>query len=121
MDVDSIRRHCLSFPHTMETLQWGEVLCFKVEGKIFATLNLDLEAETRLAFKCDPEHFAELLENEGVRPAPYLGRYKWIALEWLDALPERQIADLIGRSYDMVFAKAKPRKQHSRSNPRRMN
>jgi predicted DNA-binding protein (MmcQ/YjbR family) len=115
MDVDAIRRHCLSFPATSEKLQWGEVLCFKVGQKMFATLNLDLLATTRLAFKCSPEEFSELLEHEGARPAPYVGRYHWIALESLEALPEGEIERLIERSYQIVLSKAKPAKRSRRT------
>jgi Protein of unknown function (DUF419). len=35
----------------------------------------------RLIFKGDSEEFLELIENEGVVPAPYVGRYKWVMLE----------------------------------------
>ena len=41
MSVESIRQFCLSFPQATEKLQWGDVLCFKVGGKIFALLNLN--------------------------------------------------------------------------------
>ncbi|PYY07531.1 MAG: hypothetical protein DMG69_18920 [Acidobacteria bacterium] len=107
MDVDSIRRYCLSFPHTKEKLQWGETLCFKVGEKIFTLLSLDVGSETRLSLKCAPERFAELIELEGVRPAPYVGRYHWVALEQLDSLPDQQIRELIAASYEVVAAKAK--------------
>jgi predicted DNA-binding protein (MmcQ/YjbR family) len=107
MDVDSIRHYCLSFPHTKEKLQWGETLCFKVGDKIFTLLNLDVASETRLSLKCTPERFAELIEVEGVRPAPYVGRYHWVALEQLDSLRDREIEELIGASYAMVAGKAK--------------
>jgi predicted DNA-binding protein (MmcQ/YjbR family) len=39
-DVDWIRKLCLSFPDAAENLQWGETLCFKVRGKLFATVHL---------------------------------------------------------------------------------
>jgi predicted DNA-binding protein (MmcQ/YjbR family) len=107
MEVDTIRRLCLSLPNSKEKLQWGETLCFKAGDKIFATLNLDLRSKARLAFKCTPEQFTDLLECDGVIPAPYVGRYGWIALEQLDALPDRQIADLIQHSYEMVSGKSK--------------
>ena len=41
MDVDSVRAYCLSFPETTEKLQWGDALCFKVRGKMFAVMGLD--------------------------------------------------------------------------------
>ena len=40
MSVESIRRFCLSFSHATENPQWGDDLCFKVGGKIFALLSL---------------------------------------------------------------------------------
>jgi predicted DNA-binding protein (MmcQ/YjbR family) len=58
-------------------------------------------------FKCEPEKFAELVEHEDIIPAPYLGRYKWVALERLDVLPWRDTTDLITESYEMVAAKAR--------------
>ncbi len=107
MDVESIRQYCLSLPNTKEKLQWGETLCFKVQEKIFALLSLGLDSETRLIFKCSPEGLSELLEYEGVRRAPYVGRYNWAALERLDCLPDQQIRDLLGCSYAMIAAKNK--------------
>ena len=110
MDVDSIRAYCLSFPHATENLQWGDALCFKVGAKMFAVLGLD---RVRLTFKCAPETFAELIERPDIRPSPYLGRYKWVMLDRLDALRSDELRDLIRQSYEMVAAKApkaKPRK-----------
>ena len=104
MSVESIRRFCLSFPHANENLQWGDDLCFKVGGKIFALLSLS-SVPQRLMFKCTPETFAELVEREDIVPAPYVGRYKWVSLERLDVLPWSEVKDLIGESYQMVAAK----------------
>jgi len=114
MDVESIRRYCLSFPHAKENLQWDDDLCFKVKGKIFMMLNLD-SVPQRLCFKATPEKFAELTENEDIVRAPYVGRYKWVMLERLDVLPEAELEDLIRQSYEMVAAKL-PRTAH-RSKP----
>lgn len=106
MNVESIRSFCLSFSLATENLQWGDVLCFKVGGKIFALLSLSA-VPPRLMFKSTPERFAELVEQEDIIPAPYLGRYKWVSLERLDAMPGIEIKDLIEQSYQMVAAKAK--------------
>lgn len=108
MNADSIRKYCLSFPHVTENLQWGDDLCFKVAGKIFAILGLD-SVPQRMCFKCSPEKFAELCELEDIRPAPYVGRYKWVMLDRLDALREEELKDSIRQSYEMVASKAKLR------------
>jgi predicted DNA-binding protein (MmcQ/YjbR family) len=107
MSVDSIREFCLSFPKATEKLQWGDDLCFKIGGKIFAMLGLD---NPRLCFKCTPEVFAELIEREDVRPAPYVGRYKWVMLDRLDAVGWEELRELIGQSYEMVAAKVPKRR-----------
>ena len=87
-------------------MQWGETLCFKVVGKIFAMLSLD-SVPPSLCFKCTPEKFVELVELEGIRPAPYVGRYKWILLERLDVLGDEELEGLIRQSYEMVATKGK--------------
>jgi len=107
MNFDALRALCLSFPDAAENLQWEDELCFKVRGKIFAMISLG-SVPRRLIFKCDPEEFFELIENEGVGPAPYVGRYKWVMLESLDVLPGSEIDRCIRKSDAMVAAKAKP-------------
>jgi len=106
VQIESIRKYCLSFPQARENLQWGAELCFKVGGKIFAILSLD-SVPQRLCFKCTPQRFEELLEREHIQPAPYLGRYKWVMLERLNALPPTEARELIGESYAMIAAKVR--------------
>lgn len=103
MNVDSIRAYCLSFPEVTEKLQWGDALCFKVRAKMFAVLALD---QVRLTFKCTGEKFAELIEREDIAPAPYVGRYKWVILNRLNALGDHELSDLLRQSYEMVAANA---------------
>ena len=114
MDVDSIRAFCLAFPSATEKLQWGDDLCFKIGGKIFAILGLD---NPRLCFKCIPDRFAELIERQDIHPAPYVGRYKWVMLDRLDAVDRPELEDLIRQSYEMVAAKAPKGLARSRPTP----
>jgi predicted DNA-binding protein (MmcQ/YjbR family) len=106
MDATAIRKYCLSFPQATENLQWDDELCFKVGGKIFVMLGLD-SLPQRMCLKCTPENFAELCELEDVRPAPYVGRYQWVMLDRLDAVPDEELQQLIRQSYQMVRSKAK--------------
>jgi predicted DNA-binding protein (MmcQ/YjbR family) len=112
MNVDEIRAYCLAFPGATEKLQWGDALCFKVRTKMFAVLGLD---QVRLTFKCTPDAFADLIEREDIRPAPYVGRYKWVMLDRLDALRADELQDSIRQSYDMVAANAPKSKTIRRS------
>lgn len=114
MNVDDLREYCLSFPDATENLQWGDDLCFKIRGKIFAIASLD---NPRMCFKCAPEIFAELIEREDIHPAPYVGRYKWVMVDRLDALHSDEMRDLIRQSYAMVAAKA-PKARSKKPQPR---
>ncbi|MGB7151227.1 MAG: MmcQ/YjbR family DNA-binding protein, partial [Terriglobales bacterium] len=60
----------------------------------------------RLTLKCAPDTFHELLEVEGISPAPYVGRYKWVMLANPNVLPANELESLIRQSYDLVAAKA---------------
>lgn len=112
MNVDAIRKYCLAFPHATEKLQWDDALCFKIRDKLFAVVGLD---NPRLTFKCTPENFAELTDREDIRPSPYLGRYKWVMLDRLDALGDSELKDFIRQSYEMVEANAPKPKAGRRS------
>jgi len=105
MNVEDIRAYCLAFPQATENMQWGDDLCFKIQGKIFVTLALTAVPQ-KLCFKCTPEIFAELVERANIRPAPYVGRYKWVILDQLDALSPQELREFIRESYEMVAAKA---------------
>lgn len=103
MDIDSVRNHCLSLPHATEDIQWGNDLLFRISGKIFA--GMSLEPPHSLSFKCTPEKFDELIEIDGIIPAPYMARNKWVMLERLDAIADAEIKRLINQSYELVFAR----------------
>jgi predicted DNA-binding protein (MmcQ/YjbR family) len=112
MDIDWLRKLCLSLPGATEQIQWRDDLLFKVGGKVFAITPLE-PARLWLCIKADPEEFADLIERPGIIPAPYLARAKWIAVESKDALSPPEVERLIGKSYELVSAKL-PRKVRER-------
>jgi predicted DNA-binding protein (MmcQ/YjbR family) len=115
-DVDAIRKFCLSFPDVTEDMPWGDDLCFKVRGKIFVGLVLSDGRFPRITLKSSPEIFHELLETEGITPAPYVGRYKWIQIASSNLLPATELESLIRQSYELVVAKApKPNKARNKA------
>jgi predicted DNA-binding protein (MmcQ/YjbR family) len=108
MNADWVRRCCNAFPHTTESVQWGDALVFKIGGKMYAVASLE-PGETWLSFKCSPEDFADLTERPGVIPAPYLARAQWVALETEDALTVAEVRRCLRQAYDLILAKL-PRK-----------
>jgi len=104
MNIEELREICLSFPHVTEDIKWGKDLCFSIGGKMFCATGMD-KADASISFKCTPEKFAELVEREGIVPAPYVARYHWVAVEDSTALEEEEFEDLISKSYLLVFEK----------------
>jgi len=105
MDLEAIRKYCLSLPHVTERVQWGNDLLFCIGEKMFAVAGLDAKYPTKLSFKCTPEKFAELVEQEGIVPAPYVARYHWVALEDLNALPQKELKELLKTARQLVHNK----------------
>ena len=130
--IDWVRAFCLSLPHATEDVQWEHDLLFRIAGKMFCVANLEPGlSPTKIAFKCTPEKFAELVEIEGIIPAPYMARNHWVALLEMDALRQPEIKELIECSYRLVREKlpkkiqaglrimpsAKPAAKHARAKP----
>jgi len=87
-----------------EHIQWGEHLVFKVGGKCFAIANLGPEGNA-ISFKCSPEEFAELTEQDGMIPAPSLARAYWVALASFEELRVRELEERLVLAHQHVFEK----------------
>jgi predicted DNA-binding protein (MmcQ/YjbR family) len=104
--VDWVRAFCLSHPHATEDVQWEHNLLFRVAGKMFCIANLEPGiSPTKIAFKCTPEKFAELVEIEGIIPAPYMARNHWVAMIEMNALRQPEVKELIQSSYQLILEK----------------
>lgn len=104
MNIDLLRAYCLSLPQAAEKIQWENDLLFTIGGKIFAVTPLE-PAPFVLTLKPDPEHRLELLEIEGVEPAPYLARAGWVSVRTWDVFRDSEWRDLAAESYRMIVSK----------------
>lgn len=120
MNIDQLRKLCLSFPGATEQVQWEDHLLFKVGGKMFAITSLE-PAPVWLSLKASPENFAEFTERPGVIPAPYLARAKWIALETPDTLALPELTQLLSESYELVLAKLPQKLRQAASTGKSVN
>ncbi len=114
MDTERIRAFLLKLPHVVETVQWGDNLVFWVSdkaigGKMFTLVNLDVGGKGVVSFSAGPEHYAELVEIDGLFPAPYMARIWWVAAERWDVLRPQQWEQELRAAYDITFAKLPPR------------
>jgi predicted DNA-binding protein (MmcQ/YjbR family) len=111
MDAERAREFLRKLPLVEETMNWGNNLVFwvgdkAVGGKMFALINLDFDAHRRvMSFSAGPERFHELVENDGVIPAPYMARLHWVALERWNAIPHKELETLLRTARDLTYNK----------------
>lgn len=100
MDIEWLRKFCLSLPATSEDIKWGNDLCFLVAGKMFCVAGLD--QPQKIAFKVPDEEFDEQSTASGFIPAPYMARAKWVMSETPDKLSKKQWEKFIRQSHTLV-------------------
>ena len=110
MDAERARAYLLHLPHVVETMQWGANLVFWVGdkalgGKMFAVINLDVDHNGVLSFPAGQERYAELLEIDGVLPAPYLARAHWVALRDWQVFRTAELEQHLKAGHALIHAK----------------
>jgi predicted DNA-binding protein (MmcQ/YjbR family) len=114
MDAERIRAFLLKLPHVVETMQWGDNLVFwvgdkAIGGKMFALVNLDADGKAVISYAAGPERYAELLEIEGLYPAPYMARIYWVAArDWSVFRPAEWEFELRA-AHEITYNKLPPR------------
>ena len=108
MTIDSLRKFCMAMSHVTEDIKWGDDLVFSVAKKMFVVTWM--QPPYRTSFKCTPEEFAELVEQDGIVPAAYMARNHWVTVEEMaGTLDDAEMKRRIARSYELVKMKL-PRK-----------
>jgi predicted DNA-binding protein (MmcQ/YjbR family) len=118
MDAERLRTYLLTLPHVVETMQWGANLVFwtgdkAIGGKMFSLINLDDPGPERhrvvhhalLSYSAGPQRYPELLEIEGILPAPYMARGHWVAVERWDVFTATEWQRELRAAYDITLAK----------------
>jgi predicted DNA-binding protein (MmcQ/YjbR family) len=110
MDAERMRGFLLGLPHVVETVQWGDNLVFwvgdkAVGGKMFAVVDIEGGGHGVVSFAAGTERFAELVEREGLFPAPYLARIFWVAAEQWSALRNAEWDEELRGAYELTLAK----------------
>lgn len=122
MNVESLRKFLLSLPHVEETMQWGDNLVFwvgdkAIGGKMFALANLSRDSNGVLSFAAGPERYHDLLETEGVFPAPYMARIFWVAIERYDVYSSRELEQLLRAAHQLTLDKLPKRTREALAMP----
>jgi predicted DNA-binding protein (MmcQ/YjbR family) len=108
--MDDLQAICKALPNVTEDLKWEKDYCFCVGGKMFLITCPD-EVPVPATFKVSPEVLDELLEREGFRPAPYLAKHHWVAIDNINRLGRQEWKQFIEQSYQLVAAKLPKKKR----------
>ncbi|MFY9232941.1 MAG: MmcQ/YjbR family DNA-binding protein [Fimbriimonadaceae bacterium] len=111
MTTDEICEFCRALPHVTEDVKWDDDLVFSIGGKMFCVAALRGEDFAGFGFKASPENFANLLDREGIIPAPYLARAQWVYVEKADALTLEEAKSLLSEARNIVISKMTKRAQ----------
>ncbi|MFY9747680.1 MAG: MmcQ/YjbR family DNA-binding protein [Acidobacteriaceae bacterium] len=114
MDAETLRAFLLALPDVCETMQWGDNLVYwagdkAIGGKMFALVSLEPDHGAVMSFAAGQERFSELVEIEGVFPAPYLARANWVAVERWNTLPAAELKQLLRYARELVYEKLPPK------------
>ncbi len=105
MNIEIIREHCIAKPDVTESFPFDDdTLVFKVNGKIFAMVNLN--GGIQLNLKCDPELAIELREKyQAVQPGYHMNKRHWNTVNIDGSIPDKLILEWIDHSYELVNSK----------------
>lgn len=103
MTLETLRSFCLSLPGATEEVKWDSDLSFCVGGKMFCVTSVDVESGA--SFKVKEELYRELTQREGIIPAPYLARHKWVYVLDFNWLTDAEWESFIRDSYELVKEK----------------
>lgn len=103
MTFEEFHDFALSLPGATEMVQWGSDLLFKVGDKVFIFSGFN--PPYSIGVKVSDAEFEELIEKEGCKIAPYVGRYKWVSIDRLDRFSDMELKRLIRQSYSIVRSK----------------
>jgi predicted DNA-binding protein (MmcQ/YjbR family) len=114
MDAERIRAFLLTLPHVVETMQWGANLVFwvgdkAIGGKMFALVNLDGDGKAIISYAAGPERYTELLEIDGILPAPYMARIYWVAVERWSVFRTPEWEQQLHSAHALTLAKLPPK------------
>jgi predicted DNA-binding protein (MmcQ/YjbR family) len=116
MNVDLAREYLLSLPDVVETHQWGDNLVFwvgdkAIGGKMFAVFDLSANSKSVASFAAGPERSAELLELDGLLPAPYFARIFWVGAAYWSALRDTEWREHLAAAHERTCEKLPPKVQ----------
>jgi len=112
MNAERARKFLLGLPYVVETAQWGGLVFWvgdkAIGGKMFVMLNLEA-GELPISYSAGEERMAELVERNGILPAPYLARTFWVAAERWDVFRTAEWESELEAAHTLTYRKLPPK------------
>jgi predicted DNA-binding protein (MmcQ/YjbR family) len=106
MNRNEFDAYCKALPATANVVQWGNASVWKVGGKIFAICSGWGEGtHEKFSFKCSDISYSLLIQQDGVIPAPYLARAKWVQREDDSSISDDDLKTYISAAHEIVARK----------------
>ena len=93
-----------ALPRATLSIQWGSDHVYKVGGKMFVVMGPPAGKSRSLSFKTTEDSFEILTRLDGVIPAPYLARAKWVQLDKPQRLAAKELKAYLTRAHSLVAA-----------------
>lgn len=108
MNIEDIQTTCKQMPGVEEDIKWGHDLVFSIGGKMFCVVGLD-QSPASASLKVMDIEFEEMCIRTGFKPAPYVGKYKWVLIEDITRMKKADWQIYLQQSYDLVKNKRPPK------------
>jgi predicted DNA-binding protein (MmcQ/YjbR family) len=103
MSIEDLMTICRKLKGMTTDIKWEDHLCFNVGEKIFLITSPDSVPPTA-SFKVKEEDFDRLTEREGIDQARYFARRKWVSVDDIDRLTNKEWEQCISESYRLVVS-----------------
>jgi predicted DNA-binding protein (MmcQ/YjbR family) len=110
MTIEEIETICKKLKGVTEDIKWGDHLCFNIGDKMFLVTTPD-HVPPSASIKVSDQDFETLPSLQGIIPAPYMARHKWIFLDDINTFSKKQWEFYIKQAYQIVGSKLPAKKQ----------
>ena len=113
MDTAGLKRLCAHYPGAaaVRLSEPMNVLSYRVSGRTFAYFKTSEPERWRFSIKVTPERFLELTDVPGIKPARWMGRWRWVTIVDVATLPQDYLRELVDWSYRDAVSRLPKRQQ----------
>lgn len=115
MDTSGLKRLCAGYPGAVAVRlpEPMNVLSYRVFDKTFAYFKTSAPERWRFSIKVSPERFLELTDVPGIKPARWMGRWRWVTIVDVALMPEAYLRELVDWSYRDAVSRLSKRRQRA--------